>query len=299
MTPSSTGRYDAGHMPPRVAFALSGGGSLGAVQVGMIQALYEREIVPDMLVGTSVGALNAAFLATRPPTPDTARELAEIWRRLRRGDVFPAQPLRAFTGLFGARDYLVPNTGLRELLERYVGMRRIEDAVIPLVVVATDLRTGAEIEISSGPAIEAVLGSAAIPGVFPPIVWGDHVLVDGGVANNTPLVPAIASGAEQVYVLPTGSTCELDTLPNNAIGVLMTSMSLLVMRRMILEIEAYQGQARLVVLPPPCPMDTQLVDFDRADELIARGYRDTQRYLDRLDAGEVVAPARLAFHSHG
>src|SRR3989441_2616889 len=108
-----------------VAFVLSGGGSLGAVQVGMVRALYERGIVPDLLVATSVGAVNAAFIASRPPNVATADELAEVWCAIRRADVFPAHPIAGFLGFLGHRNSLVPNSGLRSLLERHVQIRRL------------------------------------------------------------------------------------------------------------------------------------------------------------------------------
>lgn len=281
-----------------VAFALSGGGSLGAVQVGMVSALYERGIVPNLLVGTSAGAINAGFLASRPPTVDTANELGEVWRGLRRDDVFPIRAVRGVLGFVGRRPYIVPNSGLRALLAKYLGMRRLEDARIPLTVIATDLLSGREVELSRGDATEAILASAAIPGVFPPIEWNGMHLVDGGIANNTPLTPALASGAKKVYVLPTGSACGLREPPRNAIAVLLHSLSLLVMRRLILEVEQFADSRELIVLPPPCPLRTQASDFDRADALIKRGRQDAHRYLDRLDAGQAEAPLRFTMHSH-
>ncbi len=283
---------------PDVAFALSGGGSLGAVQVGMVAALYERGIAPDLLVGTSAGAINAGFLASRPATVATADELAEIWRGLTRADVFPVQAVRGLLGFVGRRPYLVPNTGLRALLREHLGLRRLEDARIPITVIATDLLSGREVELSRGPAAEAILASSAIPGVFPPIRWDRMELVDGAISNNTPLAPALQSGAKRIYVLPTGSACGLTEAPASAIGVLMHSVSLLVMRRLILEIERFGESRELIVLPPPCPLTTQAVDFGDSDELIKRGRRDTHRYLDALDRGEAEAPLHLTMHNH-
>jgi len=125
-----------------IAFVLPGGGSLGAVQVGMLRAVYERGIVPDLLVATSVGAVNAAFIASRPPTVATADELAEIWRGIRRSDVLPAHPIAGFLGFLGHRNSLVPNSGLRSLLERHVQIRQLEEAAVPLHVVAAEVLSG-------------------------------------------------------------------------------------------------------------------------------------------------------------
>src|SRR5215208_393634 len=105
---------------PSTAFVLSGGASLGAIQVGMLRALYERDIRPDFVVGTSVGALNGAFVASRPQTPATADALGEIWRRLRRSEVFPLNPVTGLVGFLGQRNHLLPDTGLRRLLGRHL-----------------------------------------------------------------------------------------------------------------------------------------------------------------------------------
>ena len=112
--------------PPTVAFVLSGGAALGAIQVGMLRALYEREIVPDLIVGTSAGALNGAFIASRRQTATTADALGDIWRGLRRGQAFPLNPLTGLLGFLGARAHLVPESGLRRLVERHVECRALE-----------------------------------------------------------------------------------------------------------------------------------------------------------------------------
>jgi NTE family protein len=189
---------------PRTAFVLAGGAALGAMQAGMLHALYERGIVPDLLVGTSAGALNAAFAASRPQTPATARELAAVWRGLRRKDIFPVRPATLLSGLAGRRDHLVSGQGLRRLAARHLQITRLEQASVPLHLIACDLLSGQEVRLSGGPAIDAVLAAAAIPGVFPPVRSGGRPLADGGVANNTPISHAIQLGAERIYVLPTG-----------------------------------------------------------------------------------------------
>src|SRR3954468_14168680 len=109
-----------------VAFVLSGGASLGAIQAGMLRALYERGIRPDLIVGTSAGALNGAFIASRPQTVATADALGAIWRGLRRGQAFPLNPLTGLLGFLGSRDHLVPESGLRRLVLRHVEPRRLE-----------------------------------------------------------------------------------------------------------------------------------------------------------------------------
>src|SRR5699024_9242154 len=124
----------------------------------------ERDIHPDVIVGTSVGAINGAFLAGRSLGPDALEELAEIWLGLRRGRVFPAEPLTGLLGFLGARRNLVPAGALRRLIARHVKHERLEDLPIPLHVVACDVLTGTEVRLSRGPLVEAVLAGSAIPG---------------------------------------------------------------------------------------------------------------------------------------
>ena len=189
---------------PTVAFVLSGGASLGAVQVGMLHALYERSIAPDLIVGTSAGAINGAFIASRPQTVATADALATVWTGVRRGQTFPINPFTGMLGLLGARTHLVGDSGLRRLIAAHLECDAIEQTKIALHVVAVDALSGEEVRLSRGPLLDAVLASSAIPGVLPPVAWDQRTLIDGGVANNTPLSHAVALGAQRIYVLPAG-----------------------------------------------------------------------------------------------
>ncbi len=153
------------------AFVLSGGGSLGAVQVGMLQALLRWGARPDLVVGTSVGAVNGAWVAGHPGTagPDG---LASVWRGLRRADVFPSSPSRALAAVTGRSRAVVSPHGLRHLLAEHIQFQRLEDAPIPLHVAVADVLTGEDVLLSSGPAVDAVMASAAIPGIYPPAEAG-------------------------------------------------------------------------------------------------------------------------------
>jgi NTE family protein len=264
----------------------------------MLRALYEREIAPDLILGTSVGAVNGAFIASRPATPETAEALGQIWRGVSRQQVFPLNPLTGFVGFFGLRDHLVSEHGLRRLIKTHTEFDRLEEAPIPFSVIATDLLSGRDLRLVQGDAVEAVLASAAIPGVFSPVEWDGHQLVDGGVSNNTPVADAIDLGAERIYVLPTGNACALEAPPQGALGMVLHAMSLLVMRRLLIEIELLGDRAELIVLPPPCPLRVTPIDFSHADELINRGYRDGSDYLDAYEAGRVTTPLAMTMHDH-
>ena len=148
----------------RVAFVLSGGASLGAAQAGMLQALYERGIRPDLLVGTSAGAINAAFVASRPPRVEAACELQQIWRGLRRSHVFPASPLTAGLGFLGLRAHSVSASSLRRMVRRHLEIERLEDAPVELHVVAADVLSGKEVLLSAGSRGRGDLGQRRYPG---------------------------------------------------------------------------------------------------------------------------------------
>jgi NTE family protein len=283
---------------PKTAFVLSGGASLGAIQVGMLRALYEREVAPDLIVGTSVGAINGAFIASRPPTAATAQKLAHVWHAIGRGQVFPLNPLTGFLGFFGARDHFVSDERLRALIDDNIEFVELEQAPIPFHLIATDLLSGREVRLSHGDALEAVMASAAIPGVFAPVEWDGRKLIDGGVSNNAPIAHAIELGAERAYVLPTGSACDLPDPPHGALAMLLHAMSVLVTHRLLVEVEALREHAELIVLPPPCPPATTPIDFSHTDELIRQGYAGSRAYLDALTGGWGPAPPSMPMYNH-
>ena len=284
------------------AFVLSGGASLGAIQVGMLEALFERGIAPDLVVGSSVGAINGAFVAGRKPTPETAHELGDIWRGLSRNAIFPLNPLTGLIGFVGRSSHLIPNGNLRRLVERHAAIDRLEDSPVPLHLIVTDVLSGQELRLSRGPAVDAVMASAAIPSAFPPIEFEGRLLMDGGVSDNTPISHAVALGADEVYVLPTGIACDVTSPPRGALAMLLHAVTIITQQRLHLEIELYRERARLVVLPPPCPQPVQPIDFSHAAELIEQSLEDGRLFLDSLDGstrGTARHAKRLLPHTHG
>src|SRR5215470_5834279 len=257
---------------PRTAFVLAGGAALGAMQAGMVHALYERGIVPDLLIGTSAGALNAAFLASRPATVATAQELAAVWRGLRRSDILPLRPATLLGGLAGRRDHLIPGRALRQLAARHLQFERLEQAAIPLHLVAFDLLAGTEVRLSDGPPIDAVLAAAAIPGVLPPVPWRGRLLADGGIADNTPVSHAVALGARRIYVLPTANPGDrgLPEPPRAALAAAVHAITLLTNARLHGDLTRYAQSAELIVLPAANPGQIPSTDFSHAGQLITQ-----------------------------
>ena len=280
------------------AFVLSGGGSLGAVQVGMLQALAGRGVEPDLLIGTSAGALNAGYIAGHGTSVAALDDLAAIWATLRRRDVFPLQPARLGAAAVGRAPSLCPNDALRRLIRDHVAFDDLEDAATQVHVVATDVRSGEEVVLSTGNAVDAILASAAIPAVFPSVAVGDRDLIDGGVADNAAVSAAIALGADVVYVLPTGYACALDDPPGSPLASALHALTLLIEQRLILEVLHFAERADIRVLPPLCPLSVSSTDFRHGALLVERARAATERWID--EGGPRLAhPERfLSLHRH-
>lgn len=277
------------------AFVLSGGASLGSVQVGMLLALAEAGIEPDFIVGTSVGAVNGGWVASRPGVGG-AEGLADVWRSLRRGDVFPTRPLIGLLGFLGKLPSLVPGTGLRRLLTRHLQFDRLEDAPIPLHVVATDVLSGHDVLLSSGNAVDAIAASAAIPAVLPPVTINGRRMMDGGIVNNTPLSHAVALGADTIYVLPTGYACDLSEPPKGVIAMALHALTLAINQRLATDIAEFESTVDLRVVPPLCPVHVSPIDFSRGATLIDQARGETRSWLAQPPtAGQAVL---LAPHRH-
>lgn len=260
------------------AFVLSGGASLGSIQVGMLLGLAEAGITPDLIVGTSVGAVNGGWVASRPDVAGI-RRLGDVWRSLSRRDVFPTRPVTGLLGFLGQRPNLVPGTGLRRLLTRHLEFARLQDAPIPLHVVATDVLSGHDVLLSSGDAADAIAASAAIPAVLPPVKINGRDLMDGGVVNNTPISHAVGLGADVIYVLPTGYACDLATPPKGVMAMALHALTLAINQRLAADIERLEATVDLRVVPPLCPVHVSPLDFSHASLLIDHAHRETANWL--------------------
>jgi NTE family protein len=252
--------------------------------------------VPDLVVGSSVGAINGSYFAG-VPTPEGVAQLEAIWRGLRRRDVFPFT-WRSLFGLFTRRDYLVASHGLRALLEEGLPYRNLEDAPIPVHLVATDMLGGGAVTLSAGPAVEAVLASCAVPAAFPPVRIGDRYLIDGAVASNTPISVAVGLGAERLIVLPTGFACSLEAPPHGPIASALHAITVLVANQLVMELERYCRRAEIITVPPLCPLSVSPYDFSRAAELIERTGEQTRRWLSGGGLTRERVPGALRPHSH-
>jgi len=281
---------------PKTAFVFAGGGSFGAIQVGMLHSLAAHGIVADMAFGSSVGAINAAYYAG-DPTIGGIRKLETIWRGLRRQDVFPVT-WRTLLGFMRRRDFLVASHGLRNLIETHLPYRNLEDAKMPIYVVATDILSAETVVLSNGPACEAILASVAIPAAFAPVRVSDLFLADGAISSNTPVKVAVANGAQRLIILPTGYACARRTPPVGAVASALHALTLLIARQLISELETLAPHIDYYVLPPLCPLDGSPYDFSHTGELIARAIASTNEWIDGGGLTLSRTHAQLGLHKH-
>lgn len=264
---------------PLTAFVLGGGGPLGAVQVGMLRAVLERGITPNIVIGCSVGAVNGACLAG-DPTPAGAERLAAIWDRLDGESIIRAGHLSRLWLLARRGVSLQDNDGLRHLIESSIDYRLFEEAAVPLHVVATSLRTGRDQWFSRGSVVDAVLASAALPAVFPPVEIDGELFIDGAVVDNVPISKAVALGARRIVVFHVGNFERPRPVPKRPLDVLLQSFSIARNYRFLSEVEHPPPGVQLITLPAIDPGPSRYNDFERSRQLIERGYAAAASYLD-------------------
>lgn len=281
----------------KTALVLAGGGSLGAVQVGMLRALVEAGVAFDLVIGASVGAINGAYFAAKPNARGVA-ELADFWRGLRKADVFPFSLIDTVAAILRRRGFLLQSSALEHLVRRALPVTLIEDTELPLYIVTTNLLTGAEELLSSGSAEQALLASAAIPLVFPCVQIGDKWLVDGGVASNTPIASAVVLGATRVVVVPTGFGCACPCPPTGLVALALHTLNLMSMGQLVRDIELYSPRADIHVVAPLCPLGISVFDFSQTDQLMQRAYQWTQSWIEKGGLTRTGVPGSLRAHTH-
>jgi len=267
---------------PRTALVLSGGGNHGVAQVGMIHALLERDIVPDVIIGTSAGALNGAALAY-DPTLSGVERLGSVWRALRAEHIFPGNKLGRAWSLLSGGDHLYSNTGLGTLIDKMTPSGHFSDLYLPLRVIATDLATGEEVVLASGPIKPALLASAALPGSFPPVLHDHRTLVDGGVVDNVPLSHALAGPVDRVFVCNVSGGVA-DGPVRNPLDVVLRAFAIARNQRFERELASAPLGVEVIVLPRPADGRSPF-DFSGADTIIDEAYALASRFLDTRMVG--------------
>ncbi len=260
---------------PREAVVLSGGGSLGAAQIGALRALYEAGIRPDLFVGCSVGALNAAFMAV-DPTLERLDELEGIWRKLGRSDVFgrvnKLASTQAFLRAVRRDDHLYEPDALRGLVRTWVPLKDLSETAVPCHVVTTDLHTGSPCWWSEGDPIAILTASACLPALFPPVALGGSLHVDGGITCPVPIERALDLDAVRVWVLDvSGGSLGRRDERMSALDVLLQSFAI---SRMHLDrpVVGMRPDQQVIRLRRPDVGRMEMRDFSQTPRLMAAGY---------------------------
>lgn len=280
---SSRASFDPGS--EKVAFVLSGGGSLGSVQVGCIEALLQHGITPDLIVGTSVGALNGTWLAMNP-TMEGVTKLKELWLSMGRHGPFRTSRLRVALRLFMGQEYLYANDVLRNMVHQSIDETAFEELQVPILIVTTNMETGEPAVLHQGSLEKAVLASTAIPGLFPPVEIEGVKYVDGAMMSYCGLGPAWDYGARRIVVIEAPHPP-----PEKGVGIfkpLGRALQIALIRLCHLEVESFSQRCQVVYLHPDLPLKGHTFDdFSGTPLLIEGGKAWTEAYLNS-DEGELL-----------
>jgi NTE family protein len=258
---------------------------LGACEVGMMKALLERGVRPDVVLGTWIGALNGAFIAA-DPTPETAVRLEQLWRDLTAGDVFGGSLLRRAGTLARTGTHLQPFGPLREMLRERLPVHRIEDLVLPFQCVAASIERAAEHWFDEGPLADAVLASCAVPGLMPPVRIGEEHFLDGGLVHSIPVGRAVALGATTIYVLQVGRVGQGLVAPRRPWEVALVAFEIARRHRYAADMASIPEHVTVHVLPVG-------VEPPRYDSRAALKYRSTALVGARVDGAYEASLAYL------
>ena len=261
-----------------VAFVLGGGGLLGAHEVGMLRALLEAGVVPDLVVGTSVGAVNGVVVAA-DPTPDAVGRLAALWRDLESSGLFAGSLFRQLGTLARTRTSLHSDQPLRDLLGKHMPVRTFDELAVPFQCVAASVERAAEHWFSEGPLLSAVLASCAVPGLFPPVEVDGETYLDGGLVHSIPVGRAVALGERTLYVLQVGRIERPLSAPRRPWEVALVAFEVARRHRVAADMAGLPQGVTAHVLP------TGIDERPPATDLRAQlRYRDTAAIGDRIDS---------------
>src|SRR6202162_1430998 len=279
----------------KTAFAISGGGARGAAQVGMLRALIERDIIPDLCVGVSIGPWKDAWLAHRPDL-EWVQSLEAVWHQVSRRSLDMVW-WRAARNMMRRKPSLYEGGGLSRFIAQHLQVSNFEDLAVPLHTVAIDLTMGKKAVFSHGPRGPAVLPSSATPGVLPPVMIGGRQHVDGGLVDPTGLDTAIELGARRVYVLDSGYAGRLPTPLGSMNAIVDHTFQIAAQHRTRWTIKQMGRAVEIIHLRPSAGFLRHSMDFGATKDYIDAGYGFAAEILDArrkrrrmLELAPAVAP---------
>jgi NTE family protein len=268
------------------AFVLGGGGVLGAAEVGMLRALFEVDITPDLILGTSVGALNGAMVA-RDPTPAVIARLTELWQDAQTVRTIADRPFRTVRRAVSTGTHIYSAGPMQKRLIDEFGDTTFEDLPVRFQVCAASIERAAEHWFTSGRLVDAIMASAAVPGLLPPARVGDEHFLDGGIVNSIPLGRAVALGADRVFVLQVGRIDRPLKVPTRPWDVARVSFEIARRHRFARELAEVPDGVQAHVLPArgTTSRDDSLMahrDFSGVQVRIQASYEASRDYLAAL-----------------
>ena len=275
--------------PERVAFVLGGGGLRGAAEVGMVKALGETDVRPDIVVGTSIGSINGAVIASGP-LDEMAERLVGMWDELTESGVLREGALSRVANIARHRTHLHTNQAMRKLLLDWLPHATFEELPTPFQCSAACVETSSEWWFESGPLIDAVLSSCAVPGLLPPVEVNGRHFIDGGVVNSIPISRALELGATTIYVLHVGNIDTPLRVPRNAWDVAFVAFEISRRHRFHRDMESLPEGVTIHVLPTGLDPNAKFNDpsklrYNHSRSIrdgIERAYDETARYLGEL-----------------
>ncbi|HDN80519.1 MAG: hypothetical protein DRI61_03855 [Chloroflexi bacterium] len=268
-----------------VAFVLSGGGNRGALEVGALQALFEHGITPDILVGTSAGAMNAAFIAINP-TLEGAYELGSLWKGIRKEDVYSGNWFTMAWRFLTGKDSLFSSENVRRLVEKYIppDKRKFGDLDVQLYITSANINTSTLYlfgEDPEGSIVDAVMSSTALPLVFPPVEYNGWQYVDGGVVANVPIEIAIEKGAKEIYAIDVSYAGQIRLNIHGIINIGRRCITVMLYQHLLEDLEeaAENPDVTLHHIRITAYAEIDPYDFSKSAEMIAEGKRITEEYL--------------------
>jgi NTE family protein len=264
------------------AYVLGGGGVLGSSEVGMVRALAEHGVRPDLVLGTSIGALNGAFIAA-DPGPQGAERLAEVWETVVREGVFLDSPMRQAARVARYRTHLLSNAPLRHVIERHLPVQRFEDLAVPFQCVAACIEDSSGRWFADGDLPDAVVASCSVPGLFPPVRIGDRHYLDGGLVHSIPVGRALALGATRIFVLQVGRVEQQLAVPTKPWEVATVAFEIARRHRFVHEMESVPDDVEMHVLPSGATQSPN----------ISIGQARIGRMRERMEAARTASAAYL------
>ena len=267
---------------PLTAYVLGGGGVLGSSEVGMVRALADSGIRPDLVLGTSIGALNGAFIAA-DPGPEGAERLAAVWEAVVREGVFLDNPMRQAARIAKYRTHLLSNAPLRHIIERYLPVSRFEELEVEFQCVAACIEDASGRWFTEGDLTDPVVASCSVPGLFPPVRIGEQHYLDGGLVHSIPVGRALALGATRIFVLQVGRVEQPLKPPSKPWEVATVAFEIARRHRFVHEMESVPGDVEMHVLPSGATQSPN----------VSLGHARKAKMQERMEQARVAAAAYL------